>query len=264
MNKHGLSRTSDSETKLAIRQRCGFGCIFCGLGIIEYHHFMPEFKDAIIHDPSGITLLCPCCHTKAGARIISRDQVIEANNNPWCLRNGYTREAFYFGNTSVPVKLGASLINAQSILMYDDKVLFGFEPAEEDGSPIRLTACLRDFNGDEMFSVVNNEWQASSDRYDVNVVGNTLTIRAASGNILLRMSLEVTSASLRVDRLRMTYHGFTIIADNNAFQVINSIGGTFKHSGESRADIGVWMKSTGTALIAANRSGGAAISLGPG
>ena len=60
MNKHGLSRTIDSGTKLAIRQRCGFGCIFCGLGIIQYHHFMPEFKDAITHDPgsapsSGVT-----------------------------------------------------------------------------------------------------------------------------------------------------------------------------------------------------------------
>lgn len=90
--------------------------------------------------------------------------------------------------------------------MYDDKVLFGFEPAEEVGSPISLTACLTDFNGDELFSVINNEWQASSDRYDVNVVGNTLTIRTASGNILLRMSLEATRESLRVDRLRMTYH----------------------------------------------------------
>jgi hypothetical protein len=39
------------------------------------------------------------------------------------------------------------------------------------------------------------------------------------------MSMEATSASLRVDRLRMTYHGFTIIADNNAFQVRISIGG---------------------------------------
>jgi hypothetical protein len=263
MNKHGLSRAIDSGTKLAIRQRCGFGCIFCGLGIIQYHHFMPEFKDAIIHDPSGITLLCPCCHTKAGARIISRDQVIKANNNPWCLRNGYTREAFYLGNTSVPVRLGASLINAQSILMYDDKVLLGFEPAEEVGSPIRLTACLTDINGDELFSVTNNEWQARSDQYDVNVVAQSLTIRAASGNILMRMCLGA-SESLKVDRLRMTYRGFSIEADNNAFQVKNPIGGTFRHSGENRADIGVWMKSTGTALIAANRTGGAAICLGPG
>ena len=54
------------------------------------------------------------------------------------------------------------------------------------------------------------------------------------------------------------------MADNDAFQVGNPIGGTFRHSGESQADIGVWMKSTGTALIVANRIGGAAIRLGPG
>jgi hypothetical protein len=263
MNKHGLSRRIDSGTKLAIRQRCGFGCVLCGTGIIQYHHFMPEFKEAISHDPSGITLLCPTCHTKAGARIVSRDQVIEANNNPWCQKNGYSRDAFYLGNTSIPVKLGASLIDAQSILMYEDKVLLGFEPAEEVGSPIRLNAYLTDINGKELFSVSNNEWQASSDRYDVNVVAQTLTIRAKSGYILLKISLGA-SESLRVDRLRMSYCGFNIEADDDAFQVRNPIGGTFRHSGENRANIGVWMKSTGTALIAANRSGGAAICLGPG
>ena len=235
----------------------------CGTGIIQYHHFMPEFKEAISHDPSGITLLCPTCHTKAGARIVSRDQVIEANNNPWCQKNGYSRDAFYLGNTSIPVKLGASLIDAQSILMYEDKVLLGFEPAEEVGSPIRLNAYLTDINGKELFSVSNNEWQASSDRYDVNVVAQTLTIRAKSGYILLKISLGA-SESLRVDRLRMSYCGFNIEADDDAFQVRNPIGGTFRHSGENRANIGVWMKSTGTALIAANRSGGAAICLGPG
>lgn len=224
---------------------------------------MPEFKEAISHDPSGITLLCPTCHTKAGARIVSRDQVIEANNNPWCQKNGYSRDAFYLGNTSIPVKLGASLIDAQSILMYEDKVLLGFEPAEEVGSPIRLNAYLTDINGKELFSVSNNEWQASSDRYDVNVVAQTLTIRAKSGYILLKISLGA-SESLRVDRLRMSYCGFNIEADDDAFQVRNPIGGTFRHSGENRANIGVWMKSTGTALIAANRSGGAAICLGPG
>jgi hypothetical protein len=62
----------------------------------------------------------------------------------------------------------------------------------------------------------------------------------------------------------MTYQGFSIEADNNAFQVKNPIGGTFRHSGENRAEIGVWMKSTGTALIATNSSGGAVIRLGPG
>jgi hypothetical protein len=262
MNKHGLTRKIDSRTKLAIRQRCGFGCVICGTGIIEYHHFAPEFKDATSHDPSGIVLLCPTCHAKAGARIISRDQVIEASANPWCLKNGHSRDAFYLGNTNIPAKLGSSLINARSILMYEDKVLLGFEPPEQDGSPIRLTACLTDINGKEMFSVANNEWRADSDQYDVNVVGQSLTIRHASGNIMLRISLGV-SESLKVERLRMTYCGYSIEAEHDAFQVITPAGGTFRHSGENRAEIGVWMKASGAALIAANREGGAAVCLGP-
>ena len=58
-NKFELSRTIPEPIKRQIRQDSGFGCVICGLGIIQYEHVDPEFHLAKIHDPSKMTLLCP-------------------------------------------------------------------------------------------------------------------------------------------------------------------------------------------------------------
>lgn len=57
-NKYGLSRYVPSDVRRIVRQRCGFGCVICGLSLYDYEHFAPYFKDAKSHDPDGITLLC--------------------------------------------------------------------------------------------------------------------------------------------------------------------------------------------------------------
>jgi 5-methylcytosine-specific restriction endonuclease McrA len=64
MNKHGLNRAIPSGIKREVRQRCGFGCVVCGLGIVQYEHVEPEFSDAVKHEADKIVLLCPQCHSK--------------------------------------------------------------------------------------------------------------------------------------------------------------------------------------------------------
>ena len=56
-NDHGLSRTIPEGVKREVRQRCGFGCVICGLGFYDYEHFAPDFVDATEHNPAGMTLL---------------------------------------------------------------------------------------------------------------------------------------------------------------------------------------------------------------
>lgn len=87
-NKYGLSRDIPESVKLRIRQHAGFGCVICGLGIVEYEHVDPEFKDAKVHDPEKMTLLCPICHTKATSGLFSKDRVKEAMEDPVCKRKG--------------------------------------------------------------------------------------------------------------------------------------------------------------------------------
>ena len=51
INKHGLPRTIPPDVKRAVRRACGFGCVICGLGIVDYEHVDPTFADALVHDP---------------------------------------------------------------------------------------------------------------------------------------------------------------------------------------------------------------------
>ena len=62
--KYWLIRTVLADVKRAIRQRCGFSYVVCGLGFYDYEHFDPDFQDATEHNPRGMTLLCSQCNQK--------------------------------------------------------------------------------------------------------------------------------------------------------------------------------------------------------
>jgi len=47
--------------KRTIRQRCGFGCVICGLPIYEYDHIF-GYKNETGHIVEEITLLCDHHH----------------------------------------------------------------------------------------------------------------------------------------------------------------------------------------------------------
>ena len=73
-NKYGLSRNIPEDVKLAVRQACGFGCVVCGMSIIEYEHIDPPFHDATVHDPTKIALLCATCHGNVSKKVLVQRQ----------------------------------------------------------------------------------------------------------------------------------------------------------------------------------------------
>ncbi len=260
-NRNNLNRSIDAATKRTVRQRCGFGCVICGSGIIQYHHFDPPFAEATRHDPSGITLLCGRCHDRAERGIISVAQVSEANLSPWCKQSGYSRDLLFIGDGNIPVRFGSSRVRAATVVMFDDNVIFGLSRPEELRGPLRLNAVITDEGEAELLRIVDSEWQIGIERYDIRTAGDTLTVNDAPGDIVLEMSLAA-GAEIQIRRLRMKYRGFSIAADNSSFTLVAPDGATFKHVSDVIADVGIWMKSTGHALIGAGANGGAAVRVG--
>jgi len=261
-NRYGLDRNIHAATKRVVRQRCGFGCVICGCGIVHYHHFDPPFADALRHDPSRITLLCGRCHDRAERGIIDVRRVSAADASPCCKQTGYSKDLLFLGDSTVPVRFGSSRVRAATVLMYDNRVVIGLSEPEHVGSPLRLNAVLTDDNETELLRVVDNEWQVGINRYDIRTTQDRLTVNDAPGGIVLEMSLAA-GTEIRIRRLRMKYLGFSITADEDSFTLVVPSGGTFRHVGDVVADIGIWMKSTGQALVAANALGGAAVCIGP-
>ena len=162
----------------------------------------------------------------------------------------------------LPVRFGSSRVCAATIIKFDDEVVIGLSRPEDHHGPSQLNATLTDANGDDLLRVIDNEWHVGTSRYDIQTTKDRLKINDGPRKIVLEMSLAA-GVELRIDRLSMSYRGFQVTVGNDSFALTIPSGATFRHNGTVYADIGIWMKSTGEALIAANTYGGAAVCVGP-
>lgn len=219
MNEHGLARSIPEPIKREVRQRSGFGCVVCGLGIIQYEHVDPEYVDANKHDPDKITLLCPQCHAKVTAGFWSKDKIKNAMLDPASKKLGYAREEFdFFIGHPILQFGGISLSNCPTPIEVRGHPLFKIEPPEEEGGPFRLSGIFCDSNGNASLQIIENEWFASSNNWDVEVSGKTIKIREAKGKIHLSLVVEPPN-KLIVDRLDMTLGGIEFKANGDSLSV---------------------------------------------
>lgn len=254
-NRYGLARFIDAATKRAVRQRCGFGCVVCGCAIVQYHHFDPPFANAMSHEASGITLLCGQCHDRAGRGIIDQGLVSGANASPFCLNAGHAKDILFTSTASLPVWFGSSRVCAEAIIKFDDDVVVGLSRPEDSNGPIQLNATLTDQKGSELLRVINNEWRVGAHMYDIQTTRDRLRISDGPRDVVLDMHLAARD-ELRIERLKMWYRGFAIVAGDGRFTITVPSGQKYTHDGSVYADIGIWMKSSGEALVATNATGG--------
>lgn len=178
-NKFGLDRNIPSEVKRLVRQRDGFGCILCGNAIIDYEHLEPEFRDAKIHNPDCIVLLCVGCHNRKTRNRISKDKIEAARKSPRSKISGFSFDSFDVGDRHPTVVIGNTLIEqTPDILQIGNDVLLRAAPPEEAGAPFRIGASLNDSNGNTSLLIVDNEWRAMTRNWDVECIGNATTIRS--------------------------------------------------------------------------------------
>lgn len=258
INAHGLKRPIPEGVKRTVRRRCGFGCVFCGQAVIQYEHFNPDFVDAKVHDPDGITLLCAKHHDKVTRGQISKAAVAAANAAPHSKRNGFAvLDDLLFMAQSRRVRLGPCEIAARNIVRYKNKVILGFGEPEGSNAPLRLSMELRDEDGTPILSVINNEVLIGIDRFDVETVGTSLLVRSAFGVIILKMSL-CSDRGIRIERLNMSYEGYRIIVDGDWVSVTAPWGATVRNGGGVQGDEG-WVLQEDLFDVATNGYGGGAI-----
>lgn len=177
-NQFGLSRDIPEPVKRAVRQRCGFGCIFCSGSLVEYEHFDPEFAKAREHQADGITLLCPTCHAKKTRNLLSDHRLREANADPAAKRTHYAFSEIEGTLTRPFLKLaGVTFRNCKTFLQVASLPLFKVEDAEVTGGPYRLTALFFDDESRPSLFIRQNEWAVFADSWDVEVSGPSVTVR---------------------------------------------------------------------------------------
>ena len=166
-NIYGLSRAIPEGIKRQVRQECGFGCVCCGFAIATYEHIDPPFKDAREHNPSNIAYLCGSCHDRVTRRLWSKEKIIVARSNPWCVTNHQCHDSFDISTPNPVIWVGPNeIININKILSFDNQVVLSIEPPEQPGAPYSISGEFYDDSGTLLFTIDRNEWIGNIENWD--------------------------------------------------------------------------------------------------
>ncbi|MRW89244.1 hypothetical protein GJ699_04540 [Duganella sp. FT80W] len=220
--------------KREVRQRCGFGCVVCGLAIIEYAHIEPY---AVVreHDADNLTLLCPNHHTQFDKHMLPKDYILAKNAAPKCLDAGFHTLPLHAVPGQYPeFFLGTNKWTRSSQpLNVSGYPIITVESPAEAGGPYLISGKFFNSRGLLSAEIVRNEWFGRADEWDVLQEGNRITIRDAAGSISLRLQFR-PGEGISVERLNMFVNGDRIEADEaGKVRVSSSSGFEFTLSGNT-------------------------------
>jgi hypothetical protein len=89
-------------------------------------------------------------------------------------------------------------------------------PSDDPNEPFLINAIFFDSNGAEMCEVIDNEWIAHSDQWDIESKGNSIKIREAKRKIVFHMELNPPNG-INIEKLIMNYHSMEISVIKNTF-----------------------------------------------
>jgi len=221
-NKHGLGRYIPAKTAREIRQRSKFGCVICRQAFVEYEHIDPTFENATEHNPENMGLLCPSHHGQVTNGQLSKAAIKAAYR---VIQNQTDDEAgppigpldFHDGSSSLVI---GGLSYAQTVcclLRINGIDYITMEPGTE-GFPGKISAIFTDDNGEEALKLTGNVFEGSTGMWDIESVGNRLTVRRGKRDIVFVMRLE-PPGKVVVEHLDMRVGDVHILANEQMFAV---------------------------------------------
>lgn len=217
------NRNIPEAIKREVRRRCGFGCVLCGLPLYEYEH-MKEWAEVKRHVAEEITLLCDQHHREKTGGLLPVEKVQSANREPFNLRKGVTPpfNLHYGGNTAEILIGGNSIITNRLqegfiALAIDGTVLIGFH--FEDGHAL-LNIKIFDENNNCILIIERNQLNYSISSWDIEMIGQRLTIRSAAREILIEMIFSPPS-KINITRGRILHNGIEILVRPSHIFIVN-------------------------------------------
>lgn len=211
--------------KRSVRQRCYFGCVYCGNPIIEYHHIVP-WSEVRTHEEDNLTILCSNCHKKVTNGLVGAGQVIEWNKSPYNQNKKYSSSEMLgykiFDREDIE-KLQVEIANSKFKLKPLDINLpyYIMIPIMIDQVPLiaftiingRLSLYLKLFDEENNVAVeiVNNEVITRLDFWDITFIGNTLKVKRKNRDIFIEIDFNVPySIHIKKGYLMYNHKGFRV------------------------------------------------------
>lgn len=229
------SRNIPLPIQREVRQRCGFGCVVCGLPLYEYEHMM-EWAQVHRHVAEEITLLCDQHHREKTSGLLPKETVMACNNKPYNLQEGVSKPyTFHFSGNTAEVILGKNSFTCEDKgygtsmypLVIDDIPLIGFTLV--DGHLLLNILLFDEFNH-VVLRIINNQLFYATLPWDIQLVGTTLTIREEHRKILIEIEFCPPSL-IKINRGRFIANGVEVlIRPTNLLITNNSIKVSGNHA----------------------------------
>jgi hypothetical protein len=212
------------KIKLAVRQRCGFGCVMCGAPVYHYEH-MEDWAIVLKHEEENITLLCPNSHEDKTNKLLPLQKLQEANADPFNLQAGHSTPRFYyFGDERPTISIGdVGFTHPErdfAAIVIDGVPIVGFR-FDDDGQAL-LQLRLYDAQNNLLLQVVDGELVYRVDIWDIEFVGNVLTVRQKERDILLKIKLDPNKNLVEIDRGTLYYNEIEIEVWPDTLTVLNT------------------------------------------
>ena len=221
------SRNIPLPIKREVRQRCGFGCVLCGVPVYEYEH-MDGWASVRRHEADQITLLCAQHHAERTKGLLTIQQVRQASKDPFNLRHGKSPAyQMHFAGGSCLVDIGSNRFSttfagdgrSMTALMIDDVPLIGFSL---DSGQLLLNMLVYNESNERVLEIVESQLVYTGDGvWDVEFVGQTLTIREGLGDFLLEVTFQPPNR-IAIGRSRIVFDGVECLVRPQYLLVVNN------------------------------------------
>lgn len=209
------SRNIPLPIQREVRQRCGFGCVICGLPLYEYEH-MEGWANVQRHVANEITLLCDKHHKERTNGLVPIQAVIEANTTPHNLKEGVSKPYdLHFSAQQAEIVLGSNSFFAQyqgygtilAPLVIDTVPIIGFILGDEH---LLLNLVINDEFNQRVLHIKNNQIFYSVGVWDIQLVGRKLIIREQARKILIEINFQPPD-KITIERGRFLFNGIEVL-----------------------------------------------------
>ena len=192
-----MDRTSIPErVKQQLRSEAGFGCCFCGLPIIQYHHILP-YSVEVHHRPEDMMIVCPTCHDKITKRAVPEFKQRQAKAKPFNLQRRKVKGLLEINQSFCAIEIGSALFVGQGpIITINKQEILGLYLNSVNA--LELSLHLSDESNNSILSIERNEW-ISGDYlpWDIKSDWQKLKIRSKARQVLINIDATRSLISLQ-------------------------------------------------------------------
>lgn len=222
-----------AEIKRKVRTDAGFGCVICGMPIIEYHHIIP-YAQVKKHEADNLVPLCDLHHKKFHQHLIPVEEITKAKANPFNLTTQTIKDNFMLSNyKDLRIKMGSNIfINTQKVIAVNDFPLIEIKK-DELNRPL-LNVKFFDDNNVLIAEVIDNEWivmRESEKIWDLTWTSGKLKINSSLKKIFLELQINAIENTIEL-RADLFYKNVSIKIRPNSILINNKrMNGGFQLTG---------------------------------